>query len=81
MTDTHHLDTAIAIFNGRAKRPARKAQVEIHVLAHMGRYSIQLNGRALVVDKLGSPAEAKADAEQRAATVRALGKTVIINVY
>lgn len=81
MTDTRHLDTAISILRGGAKRPARKAQVEIHVLAHMGRYSIQLNGRPLVVDKLGSPEEARADAEQRAATIRTLGKSVVIYEY
>jgi hypothetical protein len=81
MVDTRHLDTAIAIFNGRAKRPARKAQVEIHVLSHKGRYSIQLNGKPLVVDALGDTLTALSDAEQRANTIRALGKTVVIHVY
>lgn len=82
MTDTRHLDTAIAILKGTegSKRAKRKAQVEIIVEAYGKAYTIQMNGKVLEEGE-GSVEYAKERAEDRANRIRALGKTVVVTAY
>lgn len=82
MTNTKHLDTAIAILSGTegSKRAKRKAQVEIIVEAYGKSYTIQMNGKVLE-EGVGTVGYAKERAEDRAARIRALGKTVLVTVY
>lgn len=82
MTNTKHLDTAIAILSGTegSKRAKRKAQVEIIVEAYGKSYTIQMNGKVLE-EGVGAVEYAKERAEDRAARIRALGKTVLVTVY
>ena len=79
---TKHLDTAIAILSGTegSKRAKRKAQVEIIVEAYGKSYTIQMNGKVLE-EGVGTVEYAKERAEDRAARIRALGKTVLVTVY
>lgn len=82
MTNTRHLDTAIAILRGidGAKRAKRKAQVEVLVEAHGKAYTIQMNGKVLEEGE-GSVEYATERAEDRASRIRALGKTVLVTKY
>lgn len=76
MTDTRHLDTAIAILKGTAgsKRAKRTAQVEVLVTIWDGKYTIQVNGK-LVEEGEGDDAHAMHLACTRAAHANRLGKT------
>lgn len=82
MTNTKHLDAAIAILSGTegSKRAKRKAQVEIIVEAYDKGYTIQMNGKVLE-EGVGTVEYAKERAEDRASRIRALGKTVLVTVY
>ena len=82
MTDTRHLDTAIALFKGTegSKRVKRKAQVEIIVEAYGKMYTIQMNGK-LLEEGVGTADYAMERANERANRIRAIGKTVIVTVY
>lgn len=79
---TKHLDTAISILKGNpaAKRAPRKAQVELEVWASSGTYTISSNSRILEAGE-GTPEFAKERADARAASIRALGKTVTVYIY
>lgn len=77
MTDTRHLDTAIAILKGTegSKRAKRKAQVELSVEVYAGGYTIQMNGRLLETGS-GDREYALARAKDREERIKGIGKTV-----
>lgn len=84
---TKHLDTAIDLLRGSAgvKRAKRRADVEFEVFSSDGplvgaTYTITANSRVLE-SGAGDAAYAKQRAEERAARLRALGKTVVIYTY
>lgn len=77
--DTRHLDTAISIFKGTpaSKRAPRKAQVTITVEWHKGAYTLQSNGRIVEAGD-GTADYANERGKARAVSIRALGKTCLV---
>lgn len=82
MTDTRHLDAAIAVLRGTdgAKRAKRKAQVEIIVESYGKVYTIQMNGK-LLEEGVGTVEYASERALDRANRIRAMGKTVLVSTH
>lgn len=73
-----HLDTALAIFKGSpaAKRPTRKAQVElVAMMVSDISYVVTSNGK-IVESGEGSAIDARQRMSERALTLRGMGKTV-----
>lgn len=82
MTNTKHLDTAIAIFKGNAgsKRAPRKAQAEVVVLLGETSYVITVNSKTVEAGE-GDETHARQRADLRAEAIRKLGKTATVTVY
>lgn len=76
MTDTRHLDTAIAILGGgKTSRKPRANVINLYDLGATG-VSVQVNNREVWLAP--SMERARADAERRASAMRVLGRTVTI---
>lgn len=85
MTDTRHLDTAIAILGGAtratkfSKKP-KKAQtcIDLHNLGAAG-VSVQVNHREVwLAPDMG---RARTDAEHRKQRLEAMGRSVLVTEY
>lgn len=76
MTDTRHLDTAIAILGGgKAPRKPRTNVINLYDLGADG-VSVQVNAKEVWLAP--SMERARADAERRASVMRLLGRTVTV---
>lgn len=82
MSKTRILDATLATLRGSpaARRAPRKAQVQLEVWAASDTYTITANGKTLETGE-GTPDYAKQRADDRAAAVRCMGKTVVVYVH
>lgn len=81
MTDTRHLDTAIAILSGvNAPKRAPRKGVQMHVTFYQDTYCIQMNGKT-IEEGVGDEAYAAQRAGTRAEAMRKLGKQVTVMFY
>lgn len=75
MTNTRHLDTAIAILRGPKTRKPRTTVINLYDLGTTG-VSVQVNEKEVWLAP--NLERARADAQRRADALRLLGRTVIV---